>query len=95
MPLVCPIRKSPAQQPPNIGDAITFRCAIHHNFKVANSVFADWRSEEYTREGKLRCVRQSREPSLAMACYQKRGLLKAKRSLLFCNCTQLPQNAIF
>ena len=40
--------------------------------------------------GTMGAAEQGREPSLAMACYQKRGLLKAKRSLLFCNCPRLP-----
>jgi hypothetical protein len=63
MPLVCPICKSPAQQLPSMGDATAFRCVIHHNFKVANTVGRD--ADEYTREQweiALRKAKQRADP---------------------------------
>jgi hypothetical protein len=48
MPLLCPICKSPAQHLPSTGEATAFRCVIHHNFKVANTVSPG--AEEYSRE---------------------------------------------
>jgi hypothetical protein len=32
------------------GDAIGYACATHGNFKVADSVFAEGRAKDYTRE---------------------------------------------
>ena len=41
----CPICKSPALEPDLIGDATSFSCPIHNNFKVAVTVLA----KDYTR----------------------------------------------
>ena len=50
-PLLCPICKSPAVQELNrTGDATAFDCATHGNFKVADTVFAEGRAKDYTRE---------------------------------------------
>jgi len=59
MPLVCPICKSPAQELPGIGDAAAFRCAIHNNFKVADTVLR--RAEEYSREQWEIALRKAKE----------------------------------
>lgn len=48
MPVVCPICKSLAQQLLGTGYATAFRCVIHNNFKVSDTVSE--RAEEYTRE---------------------------------------------
>jgi hypothetical protein len=48
MPLLCPICKSPAQRLPSSSEASAFRCVIHHNFKVADTLSRG--AEEYTRE---------------------------------------------
>ena len=50
-PLLCPICKSPAvQELDRTGDATGFDCATHGNFKVADTVFAEGRAKDYTRE---------------------------------------------
>ena len=50
-PLLCPICKSPVVQEVNrAGDAIGFHCATHSAFKVADTVFAEKRAKNYTRE---------------------------------------------
>ena len=50
-PLLCPICKSPAVQELNrTGDAIGYACATHGNFKVADTVFAEGRAKDYSRE---------------------------------------------
>jgi hypothetical protein len=59
MPLVCPICKSPAQQLPGSGGATAFRCVIHNNFKVADTV--SQRAEEYTREQWEIALRKAKE----------------------------------
>jgi hypothetical protein len=62
MALVCPIRKSPAQELARTEDATGFYCPAHGDFKVADTVFAEEEGVEYTREeGKLRWIKQSRE----------------------------------
>jgi len=48
--ILCPICKSSAQELPGTAYDTAFRCVIHHDFKVADAVFGDWRSEKYTRE---------------------------------------------
>ena len=50
MTLVCPICKSPAQEPPRTGDATAYHCPTHGDFKVAETVFAEEGAEDYTRE---------------------------------------------
>jgi len=61
----CPIRKSPAQELPRTGDATGYRCVMHSNFEVADTVFAEQRIAEYTRERReiaLRKAMQRAEP---------------------------------
>jgi hypothetical protein len=50
MALVCPIRKSPAQELARTEDATGFHCPTHGDFKVADNVFAEEEGVEYTRE---------------------------------------------
>ena len=51
MTTVCPICKSPAQQElDRTGDAISFRCPTHGDFKVADNVFAEAKAKDYTPE---------------------------------------------
>ena len=49
-PLLCPICKSPAKELPRTGDATGYACATHGNFKVADTVFAEAKAKDYTRE---------------------------------------------
>jgi hypothetical protein len=46
----CPICKSSAAELPRTGDATGYRCATHGNFKVADTVFAEAKAKDYTRE---------------------------------------------
>ncbi len=50
MALVCPICKSPAQELDRVGDATGYHCATHGDFKVADTIFAEERAKDYTRE---------------------------------------------
>jgi len=50
MPVICPICKSPAQELPRAGDATGFRCVMHNNFKVADTVAGELRAEAYTTQ---------------------------------------------
>ena len=50
MTLVCPICKSSAQELPRTGDATGYHCATHGDFKVADTVFAEAKAKDYTRE---------------------------------------------
>ncbi len=50
MALICPICKSAAEELDRVGDATGFHCATHSNFKVADTVFAEERAKDYTRE---------------------------------------------
>jgi predicted RNA-binding Zn-ribbon protein involved in translation (DUF1610 family) len=50
MTLVCPICKSSAQELPRTGDATAYHCPRHGNFKVADTVFAEAKAKDYTRE---------------------------------------------
>jgi sarcosine oxidase delta subunit len=65
-PLLCPICKSPVVQELNrTGDAIGYRCATHSAFKVADTVFAEQRAKDYTREqweAALRKAKQRTKP---------------------------------
>jgi hypothetical protein len=64
-PLLCPICKSPSQELDRTGDATGYACATHANFKVANTVFAEHRAKEYTREqweAALRKAKQKTKP---------------------------------
>ena len=47
MAVVCPICKSSAQELP-AGDATSFHCPTHGDFKVADTVLA--KAKDYTRE---------------------------------------------
>jgi hypothetical protein len=49
-PLLCPICKSAVQELDRTGDATGYACATHGNFKVADTVFAEQRTKDYTRE---------------------------------------------
>jgi predicted RNA-binding Zn-ribbon protein involved in translation (DUF1610 family) len=50
MTTVCPICKSTAQELPRTGDATGFHCPTHGDFKVADTVFAEAKAKDYTRE---------------------------------------------
>jgi hypothetical protein len=50
MTLVCPICKSLAQELPRTGDATSYHCATHGDFKVADTVFAEAKAKDHTRE---------------------------------------------
>jgi uncharacterized Zn finger protein (UPF0148 family) len=50
MTSVCPICKSPAQELDRTGDATSFHCPTHGDFKVADAVFAEAKAKDYTRE---------------------------------------------
>ena len=50
-PLLCPICKSAvAQELDCTGDATGYVCPAHGNFKVADTVFAEPKAKDYTRE---------------------------------------------
>ena len=49
MTVICPICKSSAQELPRTGDA-TVHCPTHGDFKVAETVFAEAETKNYTRE---------------------------------------------
>ncbi len=64
-PLLCPICKSRAQELDRTGDATGFHCETHSAFKVANTVFAEQRSRNYSREqweAALRKAKQRTKP---------------------------------
>ena len=64
-PLLCPICKSPAHELARTGDATGFGCATYSAFKVANTVFAEQRSRNYSREqweAALRKAKQRTKP---------------------------------
>jgi hypothetical protein len=50
MTLICPICKSSAQELPCTGDATGYHCPTHGDFKVADTVFAEAKAKDYTRE---------------------------------------------
>jgi hypothetical protein len=50
MTTVCPICKSSAQELPRVGEAIGFHCPKHGDFKVADGVFAEAKTKDYTSE---------------------------------------------
>ena len=50
MSLLCPICKAPAQELPRTGDAVGFHCAMHGYFKVADSVLAQTKVKDHTRD---------------------------------------------
>jgi len=47
---VCPICKSSAEELPLTGDATRYHCPTHGDFKVAETVFAEAKAKDYTRE---------------------------------------------
>ena len=50
MTVVCPICNSSAQELPRTGDATAFQCPMHGDFKVADTVFAEAKAKDYTRD---------------------------------------------
>jgi hypothetical protein len=50
MALICPICKSSAQELARTGDATGYHCATHGDFKVADTVAAEAKAKDYTRE---------------------------------------------
>ena len=48
--LPCPTCKSSAQELPRTGDATSYYCATHGDFMVADTVFAEAKAKDYTRE---------------------------------------------
>jgi hypothetical protein len=65
-PLLCPICKSAVvQELDRTGDATGYVCPTHGNFKVADSVFAEAKAKDYTREqweGALDKAKERAEP---------------------------------
>jgi len=49
MTVVCPICKTSAQEFP-AGEATAFYCPTHGDFKVADTVFAEAKAKDYTRD---------------------------------------------
>ena len=65
MTFICPICKSRALELDRTGDATGFLCATHEDFKVANTVFAERRTKNYTNEqweAALRKAKQRTKP---------------------------------
>jgi sarcosine oxidase delta subunit len=63
--ILCPICKSATQELDRTGDAMGFRCATHDAFKVADTVFAEQRTKNYTSEqweAALRKAKQRTKP---------------------------------
>jgi predicted RNA-binding Zn-ribbon protein involved in translation (DUF1610 family) len=50
MTTVCPICNSSAQELPRTSDATGFHCPTHGDFKVADTVFAEAKAKDYTRD---------------------------------------------
>jgi hypothetical protein len=50
MTVAGPICESSAQEFPHTGDATAFHCPTHGDFKVADTVFAEEKTKDYTRE---------------------------------------------
>ena len=50
MTLICPICKSSAQELPSTEDVTACHCPTHGDFKVADTVFAEAREKDYSRE---------------------------------------------
>jgi predicted RNA-binding Zn-ribbon protein involved in translation (DUF1610 family) len=50
MTSACPICKAPAQEIPVAGDATGFHCPMHGEFKVADTVLAETKAKDYTRQ---------------------------------------------
>jgi hypothetical protein len=46
----CPICKSSVQELPRTGHATGYRCPTHGDFEVADTVFAEDKAKDYTRE---------------------------------------------
>jgi hypothetical protein len=64
-PLLCPICKSAVQELDRTGDATGYACAMHGNFKVADSVFAEAKARTTPESnGKPHWTTQSNERSL-------------------------------
>jgi hypothetical protein len=64
MTVVCPICKTSAQEFP-AGDATSFHCPTHGDFKVAEAVFAEAKAKGYTQnqwEAALNNAEQRAEP---------------------------------
>jgi hypothetical protein len=49
-PLLCPICKSAVRQLDRTGDATGYACPTHGDFKVADTVFAEAKAKDYSRE---------------------------------------------
>ena len=47
---VCPICRASAQKLPRTGDATAFHCPLHGDFKVADTVFAEAKAKDHTRD---------------------------------------------
>jgi hypothetical protein len=61
----CPICKSEARPLDRTGDAAGFHCETHGNFKVSDTVFAEHRAKDATREqweGALSKAKQRAKP---------------------------------
>ena len=70
MALLCPICKSPAQELARTDDATGFYGTTHSAFKVANTVFAEQRSRNYSRE-----QWEAENEVRGMACYNEQRFL--------------------
>jgi hypothetical protein len=50
MTSACPICKAAAQELPVTGDATGFHCPMHGDFKVDDTVLAETKAKDYTRQ---------------------------------------------
>ena len=87
MPLLCPICKSPVvQELDRTGDAISLSCPEHGNFKVADTVFAEAKAKDYTRErweAALDEAKQRTEPAILSDHISRLGIFHAPYA---CSC---------
>jgi len=63
--ILCPICKSATQELDRTGDATGFRCATHDAFKVADTVFADQRTRNYTSQQWEAALRKAKQRTKA------------------------------
>jgi hypothetical protein len=64
MTIPCPICKSPAQELRRIGNATSFLCPIHRNFKVADTILAERR--HYSRSEWQAALRKAKKRTKPM-----------------------------
>jgi hypothetical protein len=65
MTLICPICKSRALKLDRTRDATGFFCVTHDAFKVANTVFAEQRTKNYTSEQWEAALRKAKQRTMS------------------------------